>query len=236
MRDDAWEAPGRARALGPVRARNTVGDQVHALLRQALLTGRFEPGSLLTVASLAETFATSPMPVREALRRLATEGAVDLRANGSCYVPDATRSRLDDLVGLRLLLETHAARLAATRMDGAAIDALVRLEESHARSAGDWQVEEMLQANADFHFAIYRAAGSTALVPIIESLWLQYGPYMRLLSDHMKAARQPTHEQFVSGHREIVAKLQARDAEGAAAAIADDIHGTRELLDALCAE
>lgn len=155
MRDDEAETGaglprrGIPSGLVPVRERVTMGDQVHALLRQALLTGRFEPGSLLTVASLAATFATSPMPVREALRRLATEGAVNLRANGSCYVPEATRSRLADLVGLRLLLETHATRLAASHMDVTAIAALSRLEESHARAAGEWQVEEMLQANAD---------------------------------------------------------------------------------------
>lgn len=50
----------------------------------------------------------------------------------------------------------------------------------------------------------------------------------------MKAAKHPTHEQFVRGHRDIVAKLQARDADAAAAAAAEDICRTRKLLDGLC--
>jgi len=224
-----------ALALTPVRERVTVGDQVHALLRSALLTGRFEPGSLLTISALADSFGTSQMPVREALRRLSTEGAVDMRANGSCYVPAATPARLKDLVELRILLEHFGTQRAAETMDDAALAALESLVNAHAALSATWQAEEMLHANYDFHFTIYRAARSPSLIPLIDSLWLQYGPFMRLLSDHISAgAFLQTHRQFIEGHRHIVASLRARDGEAAADAVVEDIRQTHDLLKDLC--
>lgn len=223
-------------ALTPVRERVTVSDQVHSMLRAALLTGRFEPGSLLTISALSDNFGTSQMPVREALRRLTTEGAVDLRANGSCYVPKATLARLEELVELRILLERFGTVRAAKVMDDAALASLESLVNVHAAVSATWQAEEMLHANHDFHFTIYRAAGSPALVSLIDSLWLQYGPFMRLLSDHMRAgAFLQTHRQFLDAHRRIVASLRTRDGEAAADAVAEDIRKTHALLKDLCA-
>lgn len=225
-----------ALALKPVRERVTVGDQVYGLLRSALLTGRFEPGSLLTISALADCFGTSQMPVREALRRLSTEGAVDLRANGSCYVPAATRERLDDLVELRILLERFGTQRAAEAMDDAALAALESLVNAHAALSATWLADEMLHANHDFHFTIYRAAGSPSLMPLIDSLWLQYGPFMRLLSDHMRAgAFAQSHLQFIEGHRRIIASLRDRDGDAAADAVVEDIRQTHDLLKDLCA-
>ncbi|TIX54354.1 MAG: GntR family transcriptional regulator, partial [Mesorhizobium sp.] len=86
-------------ALGfePVSGRVTVQDGVYQQLRHALMVGSFDPAQVLTIASLAEAFGTSNMPVREALRRLAAENALEISQNGSACVPIVTRARLDDL-------------------------------------------------------------------------------------------------------------------------------------------
>jgi DNA-binding GntR family transcriptional regulator len=73
--------------FGPVSGRVTVQDAVYLQLREALLIGRFDPGQVLTIASLSQTFDTSHMPVREALRRLAAEKALEVARNGSARVP-----------------------------------------------------------------------------------------------------------------------------------------------------
>ncbi len=223
-------------ALRPVAARVTVADSVYHNLRQALILGRFDPGQVLTIGALADTFQTSHMPVREALRRLGAEGAVEIRANGSAYVPDVALDTLEDISRARLALEGLATELAAERISEADLCALEELEARHAATARLRDVYEMLERNRDFHFAIYAAANSPVLTNLIESLWLRYGPFMRLLSQRIAPQfENGTHEPFQQGHREIVEAIRARDGTRARAAICRDIEGTKKLLAEICA-
>ena len=220
--------------LAPVESRMTVADSVYRQLRQALILGRFDPGQVMTIAALSQSFGTSHTPVREALRRLGAEGALDSRANGSAYVPPVTRASLDDICRARIALERLATELAAAAITPAELDALERLEAAHASTSHLQNVAEMLERNRDFHFMIYRAARSDVLLPLIDSLWLRYGPFMRLLSDHMAPQLAlGVHEPFMAGHRAIVAALRARDPVAAGAAMESDIRGTQTLLHAL---
>ena len=82
---------------------------VYQLLRNNLLCGRIEPGKPLTIRGLAEILQVSPMPVREALHRLACEGAVEVKNNRRVIVPAMTAEKFSELCELRILLETHAA-------------------------------------------------------------------------------------------------------------------------------
>ena len=223
-------------ALHPVSARVTVADSVYQNLRQALVLGRFDPGQGLTIGALADKFQTSHMPVREALRRLGAEGAVEIRANGSAHVPDVTLDTLEDICRARLALEGLATELAVERMTEEDLRALESLEARHAATAELRDVYEMLERNRDFHFAIYTAAASPVLLNLIESLWLRYGPFMRLLSQQIAPQlTRGTHEPFQQGHREIVEAIRARDAARARAAICRDIEGTKHLLAEICA-
>lgn len=223
-------------ALHPVMARVTVAESVYLRMRDSLVLGRFDPGQVLTIGALAETFQTSHMPVREALRRLGAEGAVEIRTNGSAYVPEATPEALDDIIRARLALEGLATELAVDRITEDEARALSALEARHSATVELRDVYEMLERNRDFHFAIYAAARSPVLHSLIESLWLRYGPFMRLLSEHIAPELAAgTHEPFLQGHREIVAAIRARDGARARQAMCRDIEATRALLVELCA-
>lgn len=223
-------------ALRPVMARVTMADSVYRNLRQALILGRFDPGQVLTIGALADTFQTSHMPVREALRRLGAEGAVEIRSNGSAYVPEATPEALEDISRARLALEGLATELAVERINDADLKALDELEARHSATAQLRDVYDMLERNFDFHFAIYAAAASPVLMNLIESLWLRYGPFMRLLSEQIAPQlERGTHEPFLDGHREIVEAIRARDASRARNAVCRDIDATRQLLIEICA-
>ncbi|MDR3473297.1 MAG: GntR family transcriptional regulator, partial [Devosia sp.] len=89
----------------PVSSRTTIQEAVYQQLRQALMAGNFDPAQTLTSASLAEAFGTSNMPIREALRRLAAENALEVSANGSARVPQVSVARLDDLARARIAVE-----------------------------------------------------------------------------------------------------------------------------------
>lgn len=221
--------------LSPVGARMTLADSVYASLREALAMGRFDPGQTLTIAALAETFQTSHMPVRDALRRLGVEGALEMRPNGSARVPLATREALDDTYRARVVLECLAVELAVEHMTDGELAALVEIEAQHAERSRARSVYEMLEKNRDFHFHIYRTARSPVVLSLIDSLWLRYGPFMRQLSEHMSPKLETgQHDRFMQGHREIVAAIAARDAPRAARALRDDITSTRDLLHQFC--
>lgn len=225
MRDQEFE---------PVSSRMTMQDGVYQRLRHALMTGRFEPGQTLTISGLADAFGVSPMPVREALRRLAAANALEVASNGSSCVPAISRAKLDDLCRARIAIEGLATELGAPRMDPSAIRALRRNVAEHDALSDDKNAYDILIKNQEFHFSIYLASGSDVLMQIIETLWLRFGPYMRLLTQHMeqrlmgKGARQ-----FTMRHRMIIAALEQGDAGAARAAIIEDIGATQALLHVL---
>ncbi|WP_417260717.1 GntR family transcriptional regulator [Celeribacter sp.] len=219
--------------LDPVASRSTVGDTVYRALRDALTVGRFDPSQVLTISAMSQAFQTSHMPVREALRRLTAEGALEVGSSGSARVPAVDRKRLDDIIEARVLLERKATMLAATWVTEDAVDELARLARIHSEVANHRDVHDMLLKNRDFHFAIYRASGSVVLPSLIETLWLQYGPYMRMLSDQLNSTwRDGDHKPYALGHMEIVEALRSHDADRAADEVEADIRRTQTQLQA----
>jgi DNA-binding GntR family transcriptional regulator len=238
-REGAGEGPSlairAAAALSPVAVRSTMQDGVYQQLRQALMTGLFDPGQTLTVATLAEMCRTSQMPVREALRRLAAENAVEIAASGSARVPAVSPARLADLCRVRREIEGFAAELAARHATEADIDAIAGFAAGHAASGGD--LMSLLARNQDFHFALYRAARSEVLFGIVETLWLRFGPYMRLLTLHLEPGFDATRPEVGTGfHAAALEALRARRPAAARRAIADDIANTEALLTGLMRE
>src|SRR5262245_47173556 len=106
------------RALTPIE-REPLWDLAHTQLREALLAGRFEPGAILSLRSLAEDFGTSITPVRDAVTRLIAQGVLQLGPRNAAIVPSLTASELRHLTIVRCALEGRAAREAAMNRDEA---------------------------------------------------------------------------------------------------------------------
>lgn len=216
-------------ALEPV-GRETVQDRVYAELRRALICGLFAPGQVLTIQALAASLATSTMPVREALGRLISEKALEALPNRSIRVPVVTGKRVDDLLHARILVEGEAIALATPRLKPHEIDHLKGLTAEWLeikRLAKAERVERELELNRAFHFRIYRGAGSDVLIPIIESLWLQSGPYVRAAAVAFDDASRISSDHY---HGEIIAALEQRDPDAARRALAADIGRAFDLL------
>jgi len=223
--------------FGPVSGRVTVQDAVYLQLREALLIGRFDPGQVLTIASLSQTFDTSHMPVREALRRLAAENALEVARNGSARVPPVSVARLDDLCQARASVEGLATELAAQAITADEIDALEANIVLHEACAGEEQVYAMLDRNREFHYLIYKASHSEVLMQLIDTLWLRYGPYMRMLSAYVQPRMKAEGDKaYTRNHRRIVAAMKSRDAGRAREAMVSDIRDTQDLLRTLIVE
>ncbi|WP_374375934.1 GntR family transcriptional regulator [Tabrizicola sp.] len=209
-------------ALAPV-GRDTVQDRVYQELRRALVGGLFAPGQVLTIRQLADALATSTMPVRDAVGRLITEQALEILPNRSIRVPPVTADRIADLLRARVLIEGEAMALAAARMTSPQVASIraIMLEWEEMRLGGNPEtVDREVTLNHAFHFEIYRNSGSAVLLPMIESLWLQSGPFTRAAIYAFSEAGANDAARF---HHDIVSALERGDPEAARSALVADI-------------
>jgi DNA-binding GntR family transcriptional regulator len=195
----------------------TLQEWVFRRLRHDIMTGRFEPGLAVTIRGLAAQLKVSAMPVREALRRLVAERALVLLDNRRVRVPEMTVERFEDLLAARILLEGEAAERALPYLNDTVVAELAvcdaRLDA--ARNAGD--IEGWVVANFAFHSALYTARPNSVLMPLIESLWLQIGPFMRSALGSVEG------RYSVDRHGEAMAAIAAQDRRALRMAIEADI-------------
>jgi DNA-binding GntR family transcriptional regulator len=210
----------RRSPLGLARIeRETVQERVYGVLRDGLMRGGFEPGQKLKIAELASALGTSAMPVREALNRLIAERAIEALPNRSVRVPSLSKDALQDLMETRFALEGLAVARAATNMSPAILARLRELIAAQSETDAEHISAASAEQNRAFHFTIYRQSGSTVLLPIIESLWLQFGPYLRVASERFDG-RDGRGTNF---HVEMVEALARGDGKAARAALESDI-------------
>jgi DNA-binding GntR family transcriptional regulator len=199
-------------------------DEIYAALRQALIVGDLVPGQGFAIRTLAERFGTSLIPVRDALKRLVAERALATLPNRSFCVPRMTRARFQELLQVRLSLESMLAQRAAERISAATIREVERANEEMQAAVPADAVRRYLIANQRFHFLIYGAAGSQAIFPIVESLWLQVGPFLNGVFTHAgtRHARD--------NHTQVLKALRRRDPVAAGEAIRGDLAEAADVI------
>ncbi|MCR6498124.1 GntR family transcriptional regulator [Shinella sp. CPCC 101442] len=188
------------------------------------MTGQFEPGEPVTINGLAEALGVSAMPVREALHRLVADGALELLDNRRVRVPDLDPQRFEEVLEARIALETRAAERAMPFIDGMRLARLRAFDQQADQALAVRNFGRLVEANFDFHRCLYEACPGTITLPLIESLWLRLGPFMRRAGEAFSADYQ------VDRHAEALIAIVAQDAEALKAAIAADIRdGTGHL-------
>jgi DNA-binding GntR family transcriptional regulator len=170
------------------------------------------------------------MPVRDAFRRLTSEGALEPLLSGAIRVPVYDFAKLQELTEIRLTVEGLAARRAAKHITREEFDALDRctLEIERAVARTDFAAEA--KANEHFHFVIYRAARSVELLRIIERLWLQMGPYLAWLIRQRTLPSRSHGARAFRHHKAIVSGLRRGDPEKTEAALRADLNTATEVL------
>ncbi|QJQ31061.1 GntR family transcriptional regulator [Sphingomonas lacunae] len=140
-------------------------DRAYAQIRSMILSGELPAGAQLGEIQLAERCGVSRTPVREALRRLEAEAFVRRTESQRSFVADWSLNDVADAFELRGMLEAHAARLAATRLTEAAIEALRQWNGrlAQAISVHPPDIPAFLEANRQFHAIITEAAASPRL-------------------------------------------------------------------------
>ncbi|ARC90691.1 GntR family transcriptional regulator [Rhodovulum sp. MB263] len=211
--------------------KQSLSEQAYRGLREALMRGELQPGTVLTLRPLSQRFGISATPMREALMRLVAENALRLDSRGRTCVPYLTRGILMEIRGIREHLEGNAAAEAARVAVPKDIDAL---EDMHrrmiaAQDAGDFA--EAIGENTRFHLMLCEMAGQPVALDLVSNLWMRCGPILSHLYDGGIPPNWEPHP-----HRRIVAAIRAGDAEAARDALIYDIRGNGEGLLAHVAE
>jgi DNA-binding GntR family transcriptional regulator len=199
----------------------TVQERVYQELRNALYQGRFMPGEVLTIRALASALGTSPMPVREAIQRLVTENALTQLPNRTFQVAALTLENYDEWIRLRCEIEGYAAQRAAMRATPKICSELRKINSAFGKSIEARDAAGMLEGNQHFHFAVYESAQSDALLKIIGSLWLRFGPVLAFVQ-HVDGSIE-MFRRGVMVHERVVAAMERHDVEEARFALALDI-------------
>lgn len=197
-------------------------------LRDMILFGHLEPGQPVTIQGLIETLGAGMTPVREAIRRLTAEGALVLQGNRRVVVPRLTMAALDQMAFVRLAVEPQLAAIAVPQLTPARIAALEKLDRGIDTAISKADLPAYLEGNHQFHFTLYEASDAPVLADIARSLWLRFGPSLRVVAGRYGALALPDQ------HGRALQAMRAGDSDALAQAIRDDIsQGVDQVRDAL---
>lgn len=190
---------------------------VYQKLRAQILFGELVPGQAVTIQGLVETLGAGMTPVREAIRRLISDGALMFQGNRRVSVPLLGPQDLEELIFARKTIECELARRATPRIGAADIDELVTIDNALDKAIATGDVAGYLVQNYSFHTALYAHADAPILSDIADRLWLRFGPSLRVVSGRLGT------QSFPDRHKDILDALRRQDAEMAALAMERDV-------------
>jgi DNA-binding GntR family transcriptional regulator len=190
-------------------------------IRNGITTGEIRAGELYSVPTLAARLGVSATPVREAMLDLANEGLVEAVRNRGFRVVELTEEDLDEILGLRVLLEVPSVGRVAGTLDPPQTERLEALVAETESKAASFDVPGFLTADRAFHLALLEPLGSRRLVDLVAMLRDQtrlYGLPALISSGILKTA--------AADHRAILDAVVAADRKGAEATMRRHLEGT----------
>ena len=207
----------------------TANARAYKALKEAVHSSTFESGEILTLRRLTKMLGFGAMPVREAIKRLISEGAFEGLPNRSARVPVLGRREIQQIADLRYLLEPNAAALAAENITVHQIAELQRMHDAMVAfvTARDYQGYKTW--DTAFHFEIYRIADNPFLIPLIQTLWLRMAPLVASAVPRLTSKIAAFRRAGSENHGRLLAAFQARDPVGAEEAMHRDLLGLTEI-------
>ncbi|WP_342320676.1 GntR family transcriptional regulator [Kosakonia sp. BYX6] len=186
--------------------RTSLTMQVESSLKSALIVGALRPGARLITKEIADQLGTSITPVREALLRLVSAGALHATPAQAFLVPEVSRERYNEINQIRKNLEGMAVRAASENMSKDKIRELRIFAANTNEAMKSGNAEQALQANRVFRFSVYNHAEMPTLTALIEQLWVRIGPCYNYL--------YPSSEDLTRVHNysDLLAALEEGDA------------------------
>jgi DNA-binding GntR family transcriptional regulator len=208
---------------GETIQRVSVVDNVTLLLRSALLAGEIKPGERIRVAELEKTFGVSHIPIREAVRRLETEGLIVALPQRAAV---AAGVDLDDLAGLydlRRIIECEVIRRSVESMTPGQVEVVRQALESLEAVSQDHDSPRFWDLHRDFHWALLEPGASPWIRRVLDQVWLASQRYVRLfVSD--------TLDDAMADHRALYECCERRDGRWAEALLRRHLDRTEQAV------
>lgn len=204
-------------AVGEAERKVPSHELTYLRLQEMVLTGKLVPGQAVTIQGLTQELEAGMTPVREAIRRMCAEGALQPQGNRRVSVPNLTPDLLDQIAFARLTIEPRIAELAAPHLTKAVIARLIEIDDAITPAILRKDIPGYLTGNHLFHFTLYQASGAQVLIDITQSLWLRFGPSLRVVAARYLANRLPDQ------HGAAIAAMRSGDGQALARAVEADI-------------
>lgn len=197
-------------------------DTIAAALRGLIASGELPDGARLVERELAERFAVSRIPMREAIQKLEAEGLVELFRNRGAIVRALSAADIEEIYSLRMLLEGDAIQRAVERMDA---ETLARAELVHCLLGEAAGTQKQGELNREFHALLYAPCGNQRQLKAIRELRGQVERYERLQNTLLADTPAFQHE-----HADILQACQAGDAARARAMTVEHLASARRIV------
>jgi DNA-binding GntR family transcriptional regulator len=206
-------------------ASKTKNVAVYNKLRQSIIKGKLKPGQKVVMAELAKAFGLSETPVREAIRRLESEGYIDFTPHMGAIVTKIDEGELVEIYLIRIALEALATRLAIPHITDKDIEFLNKKNHEMEMAIQQNRYEILAGINKLFHLRIYKAAPFPRLYKMICDLWDTFERWPSVFSYVPERAAASVEE-----HKKIIQALRARDMDQADRLIKEQKERTMEAL------
>lgn len=208
---------GKLTESATARGRLPAHEVIYRQLRDLVLYGDLAPGQAVTIQGLTERLGAGMTPVREAIRRLIAEGALEFQGNRRVSVPLLSADNISELIIARQWLDPHLSLRATERATPDDLEELTALDEALDRSISAGDLRGYLELNYRFHKRLYELAEAPILADLADGLWLRFGPSLRVVCGRLGTQNLP------DKHKDLLEAMRAKDAEGAARAIREDV-------------
>ena len=196
------------RPLNEVPPRKSLGQHVFENLKQAIIRGDIPSGERLVENAIAETLDISRTPVREAIHKLEREGFLKKLPRGGLTVIGLTREDIEETFGIRCVLESYAARLAASKHQEKELIPLEKKVDEFQKYLNLGKLDILPKINTEFHDLLYALSRSPKLIKMIAALSDQIFRFRQIILKNKSLARM-SHED----HRQMIAAIRKRDVE-----------------------
>jgi DNA-binding GntR family transcriptional regulator len=188
----------------------TLEEQVVDRLREAIIDGAFEPGDQLNQAQIASQFGTSRGPIRAALIKLEEEGLVNNIPHHGTVIAELTRKTVQDIYGVRAVLEAYAVELAILNITEEDIDCLSKIVHDMQEAANAGNTNKVLANDLAIHEKFIDLSDNQAL----QQIWLQIYTRVRWVLSIRHRGHHNLRE-LADSHIPLLEKVIQKDANGA---------------------
>jgi DNA-binding GntR family transcriptional regulator len=198
----------KSKSTPSTKKKRLLREHVYKNIKNSVISGDLEPGRRLIEEKLAEEMETSRTPVREAIQKLEKEGLIYRLPRGGFAVKGVTEAELEEVFGLRSVLEGYAGFLATVRILPEEFKALDQIISEEEECLKDINTEDFIRLDGEFHDVLYRAAKNARLYTLLNDLRDYMYRYRIIILRY-----QRKHHLAVEDHKSIVSWMKARNSK-----------------------